>query len=112
MAKKGEFLEYKGRPLVRCGNTIYYGSMADPFVVCLKVQSEKKQGDQTIADKVIIQLLNTDEQISPKEQVVKKSVAFNIRMRAHDRTLTDDEADAAMKRVVKALDKMGISLRS
>ena len=73
MAKKGEFLEYKGRPLVRCGNTIYYGSMADPFVVCLKVQSEKKQGDQTIADKVIIQLLNTDEQISPKEQVVKKS---------------------------------------
>ena len=43
MAKKGEFLEYKGRPLVRCGNTIYYGSMADPFVVCLKVQSEKKQ---------------------------------------------------------------------
>ena len=36
MAKKGEFLEYKGRPLVRCGNTIYYGSMADPFVVCLK----------------------------------------------------------------------------
>ncbi len=73
MAKKSEFLEYKGRPLVRCGNTIYYGSMADPFVVCLKVQSEKKQGDQTIADKVIIQLLNTDEQISPKEQVVKKS---------------------------------------
>ena len=56
MAKKGEFLEYKGRPLVRCGNTIYYGSMADPFVVCLKVQSEKKQGDQTIADKVIIQV--------------------------------------------------------
>ena len=53
MAKKGEFLEYKGRPLVRCGNTIYYGSMADPFVVCLKVQSEKKQGD--------------------KEQVIKKS---------------------------------------
>jgi hypothetical protein len=73
LAKKSEFLEYKGRPLVRCGNTIYYGSMADPFVVCLKVQSEKKQGDQTIADKVIIQLLNTDEQISPKEQVVKKS---------------------------------------
>ena len=72
MAKKGEFLEYKGRPLVRCGNTIYYGSMADPFVVCLKVQSEKKQGDQTIADKVIIQLLNTDEQISPKEQVDRK----------------------------------------
>ena len=44
MAKKGEFLEYKGRPLVRCGNTIYYGSMADPFVVCLKVKKSEKTG--------------------------------------------------------------------
>lgn len=68
MAKKGEFLEYKGRPLVRCGNTIYYGSMADPFVVCLKVQSEKKQGDQTIADKVIIQLLIRTSRSRPKNR--------------------------------------------
>ena len=42
----------------------------------------------------------------------KKSVAFSIRMRSAERTLTDEEADGAMKRVVKALDKMGISLRS
>lgn len=42
----------------------------------------------------------------------KKSVAFNIRMRSADKTLTDDEADAAMKRVIKSLDKLGISLRS
>lgn len=42
----------------------------------------------------------------------KKSVAFNIRMRSADKTLTDDEADVAMKRVIKALDKLGISLRS
>lgn len=41
-----------------------------------------------------------------------KSVAFNIRMRAADRTLTDEEADAAMKRSIKALEAMGISLRS
>lgn len=42
----------------------------------------------------------------------KKSVAFNIKMRSAERTLTDEEADAAMKRVVKTLNKMGISLRS
>lgn len=42
----------------------------------------------------------------------KKSVAFNIQMRSADKTLTDEEADAAMKRIVKALGKMGISLRS
>lgn len=42
----------------------------------------------------------------------KKSVAFNIKMRAADRTLTDEEADGAVKRVLKALNKIGISLRN
>lgn len=41
-----------------------------------------------------------------------KSVAFNLRLRSHERTLTDEEADAAVKRAVKALGKLGISLRS
>ena len=41
-----------------------------------------------------------------------KSVAFSIKMRADDRTLTDEEADAAMKRAIKALSKIGIELRS
>lgn len=41
-----------------------------------------------------------------------KSVAFSIKMRAADRTLTDEEADAAMKKAIDALSKMGIKLRS
>lgn len=41
-----------------------------------------------------------------------KSVAYNIRMRAADRTLTDDEADKAMKKVIRAIEELGISLRS
>lgn len=42
----------------------------------------------------------------------KKSVAFSLRLRASDRTLTDEEADAAMKRAVKALAKLGATLRA
>lgn len=42
----------------------------------------------------------------------KKSVAFSLSMRAADRTLTDDEADAAIKRALKALAQMDVSLRS
>lgn len=42
----------------------------------------------------------------------KKSVAFSVRMRSAEKTMTDEEADAAMKRAVKALGKLGISLRS
>lgn len=73
MAKKDEFLEYKGKPLVRCGKTIYYGNMTDPYVICLNIQSEKKLNDITVSDKVIIQLLDTDENVSPKDKIVKKS---------------------------------------
>ena len=38
-------LTYKGRPLVRCGNDIYYGSMHDPYVVYLQVLTTKKEGN-------------------------------------------------------------------
>ena len=41
-----------------------------------------------------------------------KSVAFSLKLRAADRTMTDEEADGAMKRAVKALDKLGVSLRA
>ena len=31
------FLTYKGKPLVRKGNTIYYGDMNDPFVLMFSI---------------------------------------------------------------------------
>ncbi len=42
----------------------------------------------------------------------KKSVAFSVRMRATDRTLTDAEADSAVKKAVDELEKLDITLRS
>ena len=44
-------LTYKGRPLVRCGNDIYYGSMSDPYVVYLQVLSTTKENGVDVADK-------------------------------------------------------------
>ncbi len=41
----------------------------------------------------------------------KKSVAFSLVMRSKDATLTDDQADAAMKRVRKALGGTGVEVR-
>ena len=43
-------LTYKGRPLVRCGNDIYYGSMHDPYVVYLQVLTTKKEGNADVGD--------------------------------------------------------------
>ncbi len=42
----------------------------------------------------------------------KKSVAFSLKFRASDRTLTDEEVDAAVKKAVKSVEKCGGVLRS
>ncbi|MGI6270190.1 MAG: hypothetical protein ACOYKJ_06640 [Candidatus Howiella sp.] len=70
---KSAFFTYKDYPLVRCGDTIYYGNMSDKYVILIKVLSKKTVGDLEIADKVSIQLLLTDESVRPKDRIVKKS---------------------------------------
>lgn len=71
--KKAKFLSYKGKPLVRCGNTIYYGNMNDPYVVLLQIVSSKKVNDLDVADRVTVQLLSTDPDARPKDRIIKKS---------------------------------------
>ena len=73
MAQSKKLLEYKGKPLVRCGKTIYYGNMSDPYVVCLNVMNEEDYKDIKLAGKVIIQLLDTNPDVSPKDKIIKKS---------------------------------------
>lgn len=63
---------YKGRPLVRKGNTLYYGSMADPFVIMMQITSTKKVKELEVANKVTVQLMNTDPDVRPRERIVKK----------------------------------------
>lgn len=72
--KSGEqaFFSYKEKPLVRSGNTIYYGDMKDKYVCMLQIQSTKKFEDMELADKVTVQLMNTDPTVKPQEMVVKK----------------------------------------
>ena len=70
---KEKFLMYKGRPLVRNGNTIYYGFMDQSHVVMLTVLSTKKVNDLEVADKVRIQLIATDITLNPLEAMVKTS---------------------------------------
>ncbi len=72
-AKKNKFLLYKGRPLVRSGNTLYYGNMSDKCVVMFQILSTKKVGDMTMADKVQVQLMSTDPDLRMKERILKKS---------------------------------------
>lgn len=71
--KQTSFLTYKGKPIVRKGKTIYYGNMSDPFVIMLSIASTHEVHGVDIADKVIVQLINTDPSINPLEAIVKRT---------------------------------------
>ena len=66
-------LTYKGHPLMRKDNLIYYGSMADSHIVMLQVLETKKQGDMDIATRVSVQLQLTDPAAKSRDRIVKKS---------------------------------------
>ena len=71
--EENNFLTYKGMPLVRKGKEIYYGDMANPFIVRFEILSSKKEDGRDIADKVGVQLLKSDTQLSKKERTVKET---------------------------------------
>ena len=73
MAEQKELLSYKGRPLLRKDNTIYYGSMADKYIVMLQVLETKKEHDMDLATRVLVQLQLTDPNLKARDRVVKKS---------------------------------------
>ena len=73
MAEENAVLMYKGRPLMRKDNLIYYGSMADSHIVMLQILETKKVNDTDIATKVSVQLQLTDPDIKSRDRVVKKS---------------------------------------
>lgn len=66
-------LMYKGHPLMRKDNMVYYGSMADSHIVMLQILETKKVGDTDIATKVSVQLQLTDPNARSRDRVVKKS---------------------------------------
>ncbi|MDO4748438.1 MAG: hypothetical protein Q4A12_04590 [Eubacteriales bacterium] len=93
MAEK-EFSTYKGRPLVRCGDELYYGSMEDRFVIRMQIKSKNNVNGLEVADKVVIQLLCTDPDLSPRKQLVKSSEKNGL-------YLALDIADVWLERALK-----------
>ncbi len=70
---ENRFLTYKGKPLVRKDNTIYYGNMNEDYVVVLQITSTKKVKDIELADRVIVQLVSTDPEVRPRDRIIKKA---------------------------------------
>ena len=70
---KAEGLVYKGHPLRRVENLIYYGTMAEKYIIMMQILDTKKEQDLEVATKVSVQLQLTDPDLKSRDRVVKKS---------------------------------------
>ncbi len=69
----GGLLTYKGHPLMRHDNIIYYGSMSDRYIIMIQILETKKVQDLEVSTRVSVQLQQTSPSVRPKDRIVKKT---------------------------------------
>ena len=67
-------LTYKGKPLVRKDNELYYGRMTDPYVLHLQILTTIPVGGQQVADKVQLMLISTADTSKVMRQSTKRGL--------------------------------------
>ena len=82
MASAKNALVYKGHPLRRKDNILYYGSMSDKYIIMMQIMDTKpvkpvagaeSAGELKVATRVSVQLQLTDPTLSSKRRVEKKT---------------------------------------
>ena len=71
--KKKELLEYKGHPLMRKENIIYYGSMSDSHIIMMQILESDQINGMPVAKRISVQLQQTNPNVRIKERIVKKT---------------------------------------
>ena len=98
-AKKEEkILTYKGRALTRKDKVLYYGSMADKYIIMFQITDTKELSDIELATRVTIQLHHTDPTIKSKERFVKKTETEGLYQAMDIATVWLERAIAADKK--------------
>lgn len=72
-AKKQTLPTFKGKPLVRSGNVLYYGDPSEKYIAMMQVLTNKSFEDVTLSDRVSVQILSTDETIHTSQRVIKRT---------------------------------------
>ena len=75
---KTSFFTYKGLPLVRKDNTIYFGNMYDEYVCMIEILGKEQQGKLEVANNVRIRKMATDPTLPPNEMIVKTAEKKNL----------------------------------
>ncbi len=72
-AKEQNILQYKGKPLVRSGNTLYYGDPTEKCIAMLTVLTSKDDNGVALSERVVVQIMSTDESLHPSRRILKKT---------------------------------------
>lgn len=67
------FFTYKGYPLVRNKDVLYFGNMYDDYVIMIQIIQTKKIKDLEVATKVKIYQMSTDDTLNPLEAITRTS---------------------------------------
>ena len=68
--EENEFLEYKGRPLVRQGDDIYYGDLTETYYIYMMIMSDKEIEGVSVPDKIMVQLCESATKIPKNQKIV------------------------------------------
>lgn len=66
-------LQYKGFPLMRKENILYYGSMTDSHIIMMQVLESTKENGLDVASRVSVQLQQTSSNLRARQRVVKST---------------------------------------
>ena len=73
---ENEFVEYKGKPIVRQGDDIFYGDLSEKYYVYMMIMSDKKspKGDHNVPGTIMVQLLDSKTK-KPEKQKITNGLA-------------------------------------
>lgn len=69
-----DIVNYKGRPLVKSGNKLYYGEPYNKSIVVLTILDSMKIGDVEMPSRIIVQLQSTDPELAMKKEKIINEV--------------------------------------
>ncbi len=68
-----QFMTYKGYPLVRNGNEIYFGYMCDEYVIRMMIEDAQEQNGVAVSSSIMVYQMATDPTVDPSKIIVKNS---------------------------------------
>ena len=69
---------YKGKPLIRSGNILYYGDPTQPYVAMLQIVTTQPLGDTQVPDRVAVSILSTDESVHSSKRILKRTEKIGL----------------------------------